>query len=93
MLKTDNGGWEEVFFLVCVWCVVLIQPHTDVPPPRGYQGKYLICGDINGDVASLDARVTALNASAHGPFDAVFVVGGILPAGGAAAVEASSLGA
>jgi hypothetical protein len=64
----------------CLWLVYL-------------QGKYLICGDVNGDVASLDARVTALNASAHGPFSAVFVVGGILPAGGAADVEASSLGA
>jgi hypothetical protein len=54
------------------------------------QGKFLICGDVHGDLGSLDARVTTLHASAHGPFDAVFVVGGLFSAAAGSAEAASA---
>ena len=42
--------------------------------------KVLVAGDVCGALGALEARVRKLNASAHGPFDVVFAVGGLFAA-------------
>lgn len=39
--------------------------------------KVLVSGPVLGALGALEARIRKLNASAHGPFDVVFVVGGL----------------
>jgi hypothetical protein len=54
--------------------------------------KLLVCGRVNGSLAALHDRVAALNASAHGPFDAVFIVGGVFAASSSDGSAESVLG-
>ena len=49
----------------------------------GRQTKILIAGDVNGKLGALYKRVASVNASAAGPFDALFCVGPFFsPVGG-----------
>lgn len=37
--------------------------------------KLLICGDVFGEFDTLNARLTKINSSRHGPFDALICAG------------------